>query len=106
MRVGRVPLRAVRDDPHVHPAARVRCLLPLPAGRLHSGTGARRDGRGPVTYLDKILVAHRDAAAADRRALHPLLDTARACAPARGFRAALEADAASGALAVIAEVKR
>jgi indole-3-glycerol phosphate synthase len=59
-----------------------------------------------VTYLDKILAAHRDAAAADRRPLEPLLDEARAGAPARGFRAALETDAASGALAVIAEVKR
>jgi indole-3-glycerol phosphate synthase len=59
-----------------------------------------------VTYLDKILAAHRDAAAADRRPLEPLLDEARACAPARGFCTALEADAESGALAVIAEVKR
>ena len=59
-----------------------------------------------MTYLDKILIAHRAAAAEDRRPLEPLLDSARACPPARPFRAALEADAAGGALAVIAEVKR
>jgi indole-3-glycerol phosphate synthase len=59
-----------------------------------------------MTYLTKILDAHRAAAAEDRRPLEPLLDQARACAPCRGFRAALEADAATGALAVIAEVKR
>ena len=59
-----------------------------------------------MTYLDKILVAHRSAAAEDRRPLEPLLDAARACPPVRPFRAALEADAAAGALAVIAEVKR
>jgi indole-3-glycerol phosphate synthase len=59
-----------------------------------------------MTYLDKILVAHRAAAAEDRRPLEALLDEARSCPPARGFRAALEADAAAGSLAVIAEVKR
>jgi indole-3-glycerol phosphate synthase len=59
-----------------------------------------------MTYLDKILVAHRAAAAEDRRPLEKLLEQARACAPARAFRAALAADADAGALAVIAEVKR
>lgn len=58
------------------------------------------------TYLDEILAGHREAAAADRRPLEPLLDEARACPPARGFRTALAAVFADGDLAVIAEVKR
>jgi len=58
-----------------------------------------------ATYLDRILAAHREAAAADRRSLDALLDEARACAPTRGFSAGLRRDAAAG-LAVIAEVKR
>jgi indole-3-glycerol phosphate synthase len=58
-----------------------------------------------ATYLDRILVAHRAAAAADPRRLDDLLDEARAAVPARGFTAALRAGAAEG-LAVIAEVKR
>ncbi len=56
-----------------------------------------------ATYLDRILDAHRAAAAADERALDALIDEARTLRPARGFRAAL--DAAEG-LGVIAEVKR
>lgn len=56
-----------------------------------------------ATYLDRILDAHRARAAADDRSLEGLIDTARACAPTRGFRAALvQADG----LAVIAEIKR
>jgi indole-3-glycerol phosphate synthase len=58
------------------------------------------------TYLDDILAGHRAAAAADRRPLEPLLEEARACPPARGFRDALAAVAAGGDLAVIAEIKR
>jgi indole-3-glycerol phosphate synthase len=57
------------------------------------------------TYLDNILAAHRATAAADRRPLEPLLDSARVCASARGFTSALRAAAARG-MAVIAEVKR
>jgi len=56
-----------------------------------------------ATYLDRILAAHRDAAAADPRPLDALLDAALACSPARGFSAAV---AAADGLAVIAEVKR
>src|SRR3954469_2705635 len=53
------------------------------------------------TYLDAILVAHREQAAADTRRPAAVLDAARACAPARGFAAALRDGSA-----VIAEVKR
>ena len=58
---------------------------------------------GPATYLDRILAAHRAAAAADRRPLDTLREAARHAGPARGFAAAL-----SGAdgVAVIAEIKR
>jgi indole-3-glycerol phosphate synthase len=59
-----------------------------------------------ATYLDRILAAHRNASAADRRRLEDLLDGARAQPPARGFTAALRREAAAGGLAVIAEVKR
>jgi indole-3-glycerol phosphate synthase len=58
-----------------------------------------------TTYLDRILVAHRAAAAADPRRVEGLLDEARRAEPARGFTAALRRDAVDG-LAVIAEVKR
>jgi indole-3-glycerol phosphate synthase len=60
----------------------------------------------PATYLDEILAGHREAAAADGRSLGAVIEQARACEPARGFRAALAAVAAAGDLAVIAEVKR
>lgn len=55
------------------------------------------------TYLDRILVRHRATAAAEPRSLDSLLASAAACAPARGFRAAL---AAADQLAVISEIKR
>jgi len=58
-----------------------------------------------ATYLDRILDAHRHAAAADHRALDELVERARQIAPARGFAHALRAGSADG-LAVIAEVKR
>jgi indole-3-glycerol phosphate synthase len=58
-----------------------------------------------ATYLDRILEAHRAAAAADGRALGPLVEAARRVAPPRGFSAALRARAVDE-LAVIAEVKR
>jgi indole-3-glycerol phosphate synthase len=60
----------------------------------------------PRTYLDDILAGHRAAAAADGRSLDALVEQARACPPTRGFRAALQAVAGAGDLAVIAEVKR
>jgi indole-3-glycerol phosphate synthase len=56
-----------------------------------------------ATYLDRILAAHRAAAAADHRDLAPLVSEARARPPARGFAAALRAATGVG---VIAEVKR
>jgi indole-3-glycerol phosphate synthase len=56
-----------------------------------------------ATYLDRILAAHREAAAGDERPLDPLLAAARACPPARRFAEAL---ASADGLAVIAEVKR
>jgi indole-3-glycerol phosphate synthase len=57
----------------------------------------------PATYLDKILEDHRAQAAADQRPLGPLVEAARAAAPARGFGTALRA--ATG-LGVISEIKR
>ena len=56
-----------------------------------------------MTYLDRILAAHRDAAVEDRRNVEHLLDEARAVAPARDFTGALRA---GEGLAVIAEIKR
>lgn len=58
-----------------------------------------------ATYLDKILAAHRAAAAADARPLGELVEAAVAKPAARGFRRALQAGAADG-LAVISEIKR
>lgn len=57
-----------------------------------------------ATYLDRILAAHRETAAADQRSLDTLIDraTVRDDEP-RGFRAAL---AATDGMAVIGEVKR
>ena len=56
-----------------------------------------------ATYLDRILAAHRAAAAADDRAMAPLVAQARAQSTPRGFAAALR-DAEG--IGVIAEVKR
>ena len=56
-----------------------------------------------ATYLDRIVAAHRDAARADRRDAHDLMEQARSCPPARGFRSRL---ASASSTAVIAEVKR
>jgi indole-3-glycerol phosphate synthase len=56
-----------------------------------------------VTYLDKIVAAHRREADADRRAITALLRQCEGQPPARGFGRALSS--ASG-LAVIAEIKR
>lgn len=61
-----------------------------------------------VTYLDRILAAHRDAARDDDRDVDALVEQARAVPPARGFRQALLDAAGPGGdlVAVIAEVKR
>jgi indole-3-glycerol phosphate synthase len=56
-----------------------------------------------ATYLDKILEAHRAAAAVDQRPLDAMLSEARAKPAPRGFAAALRG---ADGLAVIAEVKR
>jgi indole-3-glycerol phosphate synthase len=67
---------------------------------------------GAATYLDRIVAAHRAAAAADRRRLDDLLDEARSQPPTRGFAAALRSadgavpGAGTGEIAVVAEVKR
>jgi indole-3-glycerol phosphate synthase len=58
-----------------------------------------------VTYLDRIVEAHRAEAAVDHRSLDALLARASSSPPTRGFRAAL-ASATDGVVAVIAEVKR
>jgi indole-3-glycerol phosphate synthase len=55
-----------------------------------------------ATYLDRILEAHRAAAADDGRPLDELVERARAMAPARDFAGSL----ARNGLSVIAEVKR
>ncbi|HEY6533580.1 MAG TPA: indole-3-glycerol phosphate synthase TrpC [Acidimicrobiales bacterium] len=59
-----------------------------------------------TTYLDRILAAHRAAAASDPRPLEALVEQASVASPTRGFRECLEAIAANGDLGVIAEVKR
>ena len=60
-----------------------------------------------ATYLDRILAAHRDAAAADDRDLDELLARAASMPPTRGFTAALAAvDPAEHGIGVIAEIKR
>ena len=56
-----------------------------------------------ATYLDKILAAHRAAAAADRRSIDELIAECRELPAARGFGGAL---AAASQLAVISEIKR
>jgi len=56
-----------------------------------------------TTYLDRILEAHRDRAARDRRHLDQLAEAARTMPACRGFRRAL---AGGSQLAVIAEIKR
>ena len=56
-----------------------------------------------ATYLDRIVEAHRAAAARDERDLDELAARARAGGPVRGFEAAV---AARPGVSVIAEVKR
>ncbi len=61
-----------------------------------------------ATYLDRILAAHRAAAAADQRDVGRLRDAALSVGAdrRRGFAAAIGRSAAAGHLAVIAEIKR
>lgn len=56
-----------------------------------------------ATYLDRILAAHRAAAAVDLRPIGSLIDRAAALPPVRPFGAPLRG---SGSPAVIAEIKR
>ncbi|MEJ7583792.1 MAG: indole-3-glycerol phosphate synthase TrpC [Acidimicrobiales bacterium] len=58
------------------------------------------------TYLDRILGAHRAAAAIETRRLADLRQRAEHAAPVRGFRRALHLDDRSVAMQVIGEVKR
>lgn len=58
-----------------------------------------------MTYLDRILEDHREAARDDRRSLDRLIEAARAAPPPRGFLAALRARSETET-AVIAEIKR
>jgi indole-3-glycerol phosphate synthase len=61
-----------------------------------------------TTYLDRIVDAHRAAAAVDTRPLGALVDAAKRAEPPRGFAAALQEQASDRGrrLAVVAEVKR
>lgn len=56
-----------------------------------------------VTYLERIIKAHREAAQQDRRDLDDLMTAALKCGPVRDFRGQLESDEA---VSVIAEIKR
>lgn len=56
-----------------------------------------------VGYLARIVAVHREAAAADRRPLGPLVAAAQHAPPPRGFASAV---AAGPRMAVIAELKR
>ncbi len=56
-----------------------------------------------ATYLDRIVDAHRSAAASETRSLDALIEQAASMPPTRGFRSAL---ADSPTLAVISEIKR
>lgn len=59
-----------------------------------------------TTYLDRILLHHRQAAAADERSLSSLLRLAADCPPIRRFTQSLRDTADNGELAVISEIKR
>ena len=56
-----------------------------------------------TTVLDRIVEAHRRAAAADDRPIEELAERAASAPPARDFRSALRRE---GGVAVIAEIKR
>ena len=59
-----------------------------------------------ATYLDRILLRHREVAAADTRPLDDLAQRASAMPPTRPFVASIQAAVEAGELAVISEIKR
>ena len=59
----------------------------------------------PATYLDRILLQHREIAAKDERDLNHLVERCFAMAPTRGFRQRVLNDAETG-ISVIGEIKR
>lgn len=59
-----------------------------------------------TTYLDRILLHHRHAAAHDERDLSRLIQLAADCSPIRGFTQSLRDRVLNGELAVISEIKR
>ncbi len=60
-----------------------------------------------MTYLDKILLSHREQAKTDSRKLDHLLEKVGSVDPARGFAAALgQASQKDASLAVISEIKK
>jgi len=59
----------------------------------------------PATYLDRILVRHREVADNDERDVDQLVERCLVMAPTRGFRQRLLTDALSG-ISVISEIKR
>lgn len=59
-----------------------------------------------MTYLDRIVTAHRNHAERDGRDETQLLREAEKCLPPRGFRRAISRVREMGDIAVIAEVKR
>jgi len=59
----------------------------------------------PATYLDRILLQHREVAAKDERDLNQLVERCLAMAQARGFRQRVLDDAETG-ISVISEIKR
>jgi indole-3-glycerol phosphate synthase len=84
-------------------------MVARPAADGPPGVGGVGTVPAVATYLDRILRAHRERAAADPRSLPALVrsaEEAAASAPTRGFGAALRAASGLGRLAVIAEVKR
>ena len=101
-------LMAHSSTPELQELARLPRAAARRTARPSDGDPDQRWQRAPdlTTYLDRILAAHREAAAADTRPLDDLVEQALAAAPTRGFRAALETMAVDGHLAVIAEVKR
>ena len=59
----------------------------------------------PATYLDRILLQHREVAARDERDLNQLVERCLAMAPTRAFRQRVLDDAETG-VSVISEIKR
>jgi indole-3-glycerol phosphate synthase len=70
------------------------------------GSNATLRWQSVPTYLEQILAAHRQAAAAAGQDLGHLASQAERCPPPRQFAAALQAAKAEQGVAVIAELKR